>query len=1060
MNTGFERIRDIFLAIVEQPSGQGETLLDEACGNDLELRRQVVVLLQAHAKEEGILDINQPGRALHGVNESAIEGPGPLMGPYKLLEQIGEGGMGTVFMAEQIHPVRRTVALKVIKAGMDTRQVIARFEAERQALAMMEHLNIARVLDVGATDTGRPFFVMELVHGVPINKYCDDNQLTPRERLELFVPVCRAIQHAHQKGIIHRDVKPSNILVTLSDGMPVPKVIDFGVAKATEQPLIERSQFTQLGTMVGTLEYMSPEQAEMSAQGVDTRSDIYSLGVLLYELLTGSTPLSQLRIREAAYGEILRMIKEEEPPKPSSRLGGSGTALASIAAQRHMDSGKLTKLMRGELDWIVMKCLEKDRNRRYETANGLARDIERYLHGEPVYAYPPTANYRLRKFAGRHKAGVVIAGLILIFIVMLGSGAGWLVRDRAERLRAVEREINEAHQWQEQEKWPEALAAIHRAERLLADGGGNSVVQERVHDARRDFDMVLRLEGIMHELTAQEGNPLKFDFAKRDTEYAAAFREYGIDVEVLEPVEVADLIAGRNIRLQLALALDAWAEARRFVRPLRSKSWKDLLTVACVADPDLWRVRVREALRNRNRAALLEAADQIPIGSVPPITLGLLARALKDAGAPKQAVALFRRAQRRHPNSFWLNFDLASALMSQKPAEMEEAIRYLSVALALRPASWPARGGLSDALQRQGKLDEAVAELRESIALNSNDPAPWINRGKAFHKLHHYEDAIADFSQALSIDAHNVLAWTYRGNGYHELHQYEKAIADRSKALSLDPKYSMGWTYRGNSYHDFHQYDKAVADHSKAVELDPTNAISWSCRGLAYHELHQYENAIADYSKALALEPKNAVVWTYRGNSYHDLHQYDKAIADDSKAIELDPRSSWLWSCRAFAYNSSRQYGKAIADYSKTIEIDPNNRTALNGLAWLLATCPDTSYRNPARAVERAQRAVELEPNNGNQWNTLGVARYRAGVLKAAIVALEKSMELRKGGDSLDWFFLAMAHWQLGDKEQARKWYEQALQWMQKNQPENEELLRFGVEAAELLMIADNAKPK
>ncbi len=371
VNTDFERIREIFFAIVAQPSAQWEALLNEACGDDADLRQQVAVLLKAHAESEGILDRNPAGPTQTGVYGPSNERPGMLIGPYKLLQQIGEGGMGTVFMAEQIQPVQRKVALKVIKAGMDSRQVIARFEAERQALAMMDHTNIARVLDAGTTESGRPYFVMELVHGVPITKYCDDNRLTPRQRLELFVPVCQAIQHAHQKGIIHRDVKPSNVMITLYDGNPVPKVIDFGVAKAIEQKLTERTLFTQYGTMVGTLEYMSPEQAEMSALGVDTRSDIYSLGVLLYELLTGSTPLSHKRVREAAYGEILRMIKEEEPPRPSTRLSDSGEALASISAQRQMEPAKLTKLVRGELDWIVMKTLEKDRNRRYETANAL-----------------------------------------------------------------------------------------------------------------------------------------------------------------------------------------------------------------------------------------------------------------------------------------------------------------------------------------------------------------------------------------------------------------------------------------------------------------------------------------------------------------------------------------------------------------------------------------------------------------------------------------------------------------------------------------------------------------
>src|SRR5437660_392276 len=407
----------IFLAALEYEGAEALTrFLDEACGADAALRQRVEELLQAHRDAGGFLGGAENPEATR--DDPITERPGTVIGPYNLLQQIGEGGMGTVFMAEQTHPVRRKVALKVIKAGMDTRQVIARFEAERQALAMMDHLNIARVLDVGATDTGRPYFVMELVYGVPITKYCDDNRLTPRERLELFVPVCQAIQHAHQKGIIHRDIKPSNVMITLYDGKPVPKVIDFGVAKATEQRLTEQTLFTRYGTLVGTLEYMSPEQAEMSALGVDTRSDIFSLGVLLYELLTGSTPLPHQRLKEAAYGEILRMIKEEEPPKPSTRLSDSGEALASISAQRHMEPAKLSKLMRGELDWIVMKTLEKDRNRRYETANGLAQDVQRYLADESVQACPPSARYRLRKFARRNKAVKTSAGLVAGTLVL------------------------------------------------------------------------------------------------------------------------------------------------------------------------------------------------------------------------------------------------------------------------------------------------------------------------------------------------------------------------------------------------------------------------------------------------------------------------------------------------------------------------------------------------------------------------------------------------------------------------------------------------------------------
>jgi tetratricopeptide (TPR) repeat protein/tRNA A-37 threonylcarbamoyl transferase component Bud32 len=386
-------------------------------------------------------------------------GPGTVVGPYKLLQKLGEGGMGAVFMAEQEQPVKRRVALKIIKAGMDSSHVLARFEQERQALALMDHPNIAKVLDAGTTNAGLPYFVMELVKGIPITKYCDQEHLTPKERLELFIPVCQAVQHAHQKGIIHRDLKPSNVLIALYDGRPVPKVIDFGVAKATAQKLTERTMFTEVGQIVGTLEYMAPEQAELNNLDIDTRADVYALGVLLYELLTGSPPFTRQQLRGGALMEMLRLIREVEPPKPSTKLSGSDE-LPSIAARRKLEPAKLTRLVRGELDWVVMKALEKDRGRRYETANGLAMDVQRYLADEPVLAGPPGAAYRVRKFLRRHRGPVVMSALVLLALVAGMVGTTWgLVEARRQRDEADKAHADEA----DQRRRTEQEAAIARA---------------------------------------------------------------------------------------------------------------------------------------------------------------------------------------------------------------------------------------------------------------------------------------------------------------------------------------------------------------------------------------------------------------------------------------------------------------------------------------------------------------------------------------------------------------------------------------------------------------------
>ncbi len=430
-------IESIFLAALDKGSAEERAaFLDQACGRDTELRGHVERLLKAHPNVGGFLQSPAQGAASTIDEPPIAERTGAIVGPYRLMEQIGEGGMGLVYVAEQQRPVRRKIALKVIKPGMDSRDVIARFEAERQALALMDHPNIAKVFDAGTTDTGLPYFVMELVKGVPITDYCDQAQLTPRERVQLFIPVCQAVQHAHQKGIIHRDLKPSNVLVTLHDGTPVVKVIDFGVAKAIGQNLTEKTIYTRFAQMIGTPLYMSPEQAEMSGLDIDTRTDVYALGVLLYELLTGTTPFDRQRIQTAAFDEIRRIIREEEPPKPSTRLSTLGSTSPTVSAHRKSELNKLSALVKGELDWIVMKCLEKDRTRRYETANGLARDVQRYLADESVEACPPSSAYKLRKFGRKHRKALVTAASFAVLLLAGTVLSAW----QAVRATVAERE--------------------------------------------------------------------------------------------------------------------------------------------------------------------------------------------------------------------------------------------------------------------------------------------------------------------------------------------------------------------------------------------------------------------------------------------------------------------------------------------------------------------------------------------------------------------------------------------------------------------------------------------
>jgi serine/threonine protein kinase/tetratricopeptide (TPR) repeat protein len=1423
MATWNQRANELFLHARDMHSAdERRNYLDGACAADATLRAEVEALLEANARAGSFLESPASVAPLLATvdGRSAVERPGTVIGSYKLLEQIGEGGFGVVFLAEQQRPVRRKVALKVLKPGMDTRHIIARFEAERQALALMDHPNIAKVLDGGQTAGGRPYFVMDLVKGLPITDYCDQAQLTPRERLGLFLSVCQAVQHAHQKGIIHRDLKPSNVLVTVQDTTPVVKVIDFGVAKALGQQLTDKTLCTGFAQLIGTPLYMSPEQAGESSLDVDTRSDIYTLGVLLYELLTGTTPFQKERFQEIGYDELRRIIREEEPPRPSTRVSILGQAAATISAQRKSDPKRLSQLCRGELDWIVMRCLEKDRNRRYETASGLAADVHRFLNDEPVLACPPSAAYRLKKFVRRNRQSVLAVAVVLLGLLagIAGAVVGLVrARDEAEsarraqaaeveqsgraqkNLRSALRVLDEIYLQvaedrvprdpRQEEKEHELLrkalvfyrefaeqnsadmavslevvranrrvgdierlvgqhggaaktyaVAIARAEQLVKDFPGKPEYAYELAASRNAFGEILAETGKLaaadeqfHEairILTQLDLPAAHEY---QVELARSHHGLGLTLKQRGQRSKADKVFQQAIELQAKLATDfphmphyrahlaqmhrsagrwqylgpgddraANEHLRSAIKLLRGlvkdfptvplyrqqlaaalgelgiQDWStrcnwqeiiDLLTRLASDFPTVPGYRADLAL------AIHNAAYQQFLGG----DLGLAAAGLRKGLDMCRTLARDFPKVTRYRASFavaLLNCAAASIVcdkdFSKARRMVEEALAHLQPLAKAHPRNQRYRIDLLDCysmlsgiLAASGQPAEAAKKRQEMqqvfydtvAALAKAEQGPsaasafcqdvarilltdgniWLKVDRTEEGMTAYRHAIKAYGKAMELDpkiAGVPTALVFRDNlGWYQEAQKRAAIEKTADILqrllnelpdsALRKRFrldvlglrasvmpgghsgNMETLYREQAalLKELAAYCSEVSEHRDAIARNDFNlahllkngprsdeaekllvrAITvWGKladehpdrREYRQHQAYAYGDVAAllvaknrlkkaeqtyrqgieqwqklvdhwpgelwyrhelsyalhalgmllkttkrpdeaekAFREALALEeavvastptnpgwiPSWAAPWVgtdYRGRlcdyymqlwlllrdagRFREAAQVcrqetavvEKVIAQSPNAADYQVRLATRYNDLVHLLKAAKQpqqadqavrralqiWEKTVATFRETIRRNPSFAWASNDLAWRLATDPEPQRRDGRQAVAFARLAVESGPTNGYWVNTLGAAHYRAGSWKEAVTALQKSIELRKGGDSFDWFFLAMAHWQLGEKETARKWFDQAVQWMDKHKPRNEELRRFRAEAAELLGAREKKK--
>ncbi|MCO6046905.1 serine/threonine-protein kinase [Aeoliella sp. ICT_H6.2] len=982
--------QSIFLDALEvRGDDERAAFLNVQCGANIKLREEVDELLRHASRVGNFLDPEATGT----VDQPVTERPGDTIGPYKLLQQIGEGGMGVVYMAEQTEPIERRVALKIIKPGMDTRQVIARFEAERQALAMMDHPNIAKVLDAGVTETGRPYFVMELVRGVPITRYCDEHHLTPRQRLKLFIPVCQAIQHAHQKGIIHRDIKPSNVLVADYDDRPVPKVIDFGVAKATDHRLTEKTMFTEFGQVLGTFEYMSPEQAKLNQWDVDTRTDIYSLGVLLYELLAGEVPFDRQRLRSAAFDELLRIIREEDPPRPSTRASTSAS-LATIADNRKTEATRLGAMIRGELDWVVMKALDKDRSRRYETANGLAMDVERYLKDEPVVAGPPLARYRLAKFIKRNKVQVIAAAAVTAALVaaLIGTTAGmvWAIHER----NRADSESRRAAYAAQREAEARAQAQVNEQ---------HAVEQQKI--AERALTRATEVNNLITQM-----------FASMDPDEAQ-----GADISLLSSIldatserlsqgEIKDEIVAASLhgvlgRVYMSLGLYPAAE-------------KHLPLVVDIYTEHLG-PEDHDTLNAMHNLAMLYQYQDKSAKSIP-----LYEEVLE---IKTRVLGPF------HLDTLKTMNNLAGAYNKQDRTDAAESL-YGAVVMkgtielgSEDPTVLMAASNLARLYSEQGRHDEAVSLLQNTLETQTRVLSP------------SHPDTL--FTMSSLAHAH------YRRGDLEEAIRLYRKAADR-QAFVMGPDHSqthstnsglsaMYWN-RAVDWAEAGQWDLAAADWTLVLKRAPDSDDWASDRKNACRRIASWPEV---FDRLTAAHPDETTLWIGRAQHLAERSRWDQAASHYARGFEarsLNDAALIEYAGVLLLTGDEQSYQRLCEEVAAKVAGPPGSYEGF--VAARTACLRPSNYVVPSRLVQLAEERLA---GDKSPWvfHVVGLARYRDAQYTDAMADLQMSNAGDWGGEraaekGLNWMVLAMCHHQLGNPIQASKCYERATTLMATATPE------------------------